>query len=62
MVFYVFHDGRIHDDPHYLADTLFILGISVWNQSKLGYGLSGVVFIVYQVSVMLLEGYSCFCF
>ncbi|KAJ3227902.1 hypothetical protein HK099_008312 [Clydaea vesicula] len=44
------------DDPQYFGTTMVLLGYAIINQSRLGYGLAGVLYIVFHLSVSILEG------
>ena len=44
------------DDPQYFGTTLCLLGYAIKHQSRIGYGLTGVMYLVFSFSVMLCEG------
>lgn len=47
---------RFFEDPQYFGTTLMCAGYALVHQSRLGYGLSGIMYITFQLSVMLFEG------
>lgn len=46
----------LFDDPQYFGTSLVLLGYAVKHQSRIGYGLSGVMYLTFGVSTWLLEG------
>lgn len=47
---------KYFDDPQYFGTTLALLGYAVKHQSRIGYGLTGVMYLAFSFSVMLIEG------
>lgn len=47
---------RFFDDPQYLGTTVVLLGYTVLNQSRIGYGLTGIIYLVFNMSVAFIEG------
>ncbi|KAJ3079810.1 hypothetical protein HK102_003497 [Quaeritorhiza haematococci] len=47
---------RFFDDPQYFGTTCWFLGYAVKHQSRIGYGLTGVMYLTFSISVMVLEG------
>lgn len=44
------------DDPQYFGTTCLLLGYAIRHQSRIGYGLTGVMYLAYSFSVMFIEG------